>query len=42
MVESNRSAPLVVPTRLNEANLKAWSDVDDIQSISLSSYMNDW
>lgn len=42
MVESNRKAPLVSSTRLNEVNLKAWSDVYDVQSISLSLDINDW
>lgn len=42
MVEVNRRASLVLPTKLNEVNLKAWSDVDDVQTISFSLHTNDW
>lgn len=37
MVESSSSPQLILPTTLNEVDLEAWSDVDSMQNISLSS-----
>lgn len=43
MAETNKGTELVLQTRLDEVNLEAWSDVDNLKRIFYCSLdNNDW